>query len=295
MTSNNNNNNARKKQKRTEGDDSDDYSFSNSLSLSFLAPDVVVPPALSSGNILDKFPDLLSYVLPFIADRTVWNSIASSHKDMHEKSKLILPPWPLCYKIKRGGCLWSWSPCGTRIAYHTLSSNIEIVDQRHGPFRSNGNNNNDIGWIAHGDDFISDLKFSPDGSFLVSIGYDGFIRLWDNVTGNYEQLQEWNIYEEVVEELNINFKITSKVSVSDCNKYIVAALGTCVILKNIENGGKTKSSIVPYAPNEKIYNITTRFSSDGRAVFICSNFVHYDNASIKVWRPYLGEEERWEL
>ena len=41
--------------------------------------------------------------------------------------------------------------------------------------------------------------------------------------------------------------------------------------------------------NENIYN--TRFSSDGRAIFVCSNFKHNDESVIKVWRPYLDDDD----
>ena len=183
-----NTNEARKKQKRALAVDVD---VDNSLSLPV---PVIVVPVLSVGNIVKEFPDFLFCVLTYIADRVVWNSIASSNKDMYAKSKAIQPPWPLWYKLPSSGDsdpIIAWSLCGTRVAYQDLNSNIAIVDQRRGPFRNIGNNNNNLGWEAHDEDnHISDLKFSPDGSFLVSIGSDGFIRLWDNVTGNYEELQD---------------------------------------------------------------------------------------------------------
>ena len=94
MASNNNNNNTfNNKQKGTEREDSDDCSSVNSLPLLLSTPEVQVnPSALSFGTILNIFPDFLSYVLPYIADRVVWNSIAGSNKDIHEKSKANSPP-----------------------------------------------------------------------------------------------------------------------------------------------------------------------------------------------------------
>ena len=139
-------------------------------SLSLPAP-VVVVPALCFGNILKEFPDLLFCVLTYIADRVVWNSIAFSGKDMHAKSRAILPPWPLWYKLSSSDdsdtdTIVAWSLCSTHIAYKVLKSNIAIIDQRRGPFRNNGNNNNDLGWEAHDDgEPITDLSFSPDGIF----------------------------------------------------------------------------------------------------------------------------------
>ena len=57
---------------------------------------------LSFGNILEKFPEFLLQVLSYIPDRIVWNSIASSHKKIYEKSKqeAYLPPWPKNFKSR---------------------------------------------------------------------------------------------------------------------------------------------------------------------------------------------------
>ena len=77
-----NNNNPRKKQKKTEAVVADEDSSVDSLSVSNNAE---VVQALAFGNILKKFPDLLICVLPYIADRIVWNSIASSNRDTYKK------------------------------------------------------------------------------------------------------------------------------------------------------------------------------------------------------------------
>ena len=277
-SNNNNNNNARnKKQKRTEREDSDDYSSDNSLPLSLSTPEVQVDPsALSFGTIVNVFPDFLSCVLPYIADRVVWNSIAGSNKDIHDKSKAILPPWPLYYEVPSHNCV-AWSPCGTRIAYVVRRSSIAIIDQRVGPLRNNGHIN------ARPGKTITDLKYSLNGRFLVSTGNDGFVRLWDSVTGNYALLQEWNIQEETA--------ISSgylKVSISACSKYIAVSSRTCVFFKDIENDGNTiKSFISSYENMFYIENVI--FSSYDRAIFIgCKR----DNdVFIKVWRPYLDDDD----
>ena len=156
----NNNNDTRKNQKRTIV-----YGDSSSSTT------VPVVPALSLRNILLYFPDLLTQMLPYVADRTIFNSIASSNKDMYTKSKSVLPPWPIDYTLLSPRGPPTWSPCGTRIACAINSSNIVIVDQRRGPLRNNGHIN------AHGGFYINDLKFSPNGKFLVSTGYDGSVKL----------------------------------------------------------------------------------------------------------------------
>lgn len=102
---------------------------------------------------------------------------------MYEKSKAIRPPWPLCYKLPFvlppwpyhfkliSAGFWSWSPCGTCVAFSNgYSDRLLIVDQQCEPFCNNENDNNNLGWVAHDAEHIADLKFSPDGRFLVSIG-----------------------------------------------------------------------------------------------------------------------------
>lgn len=175
---------------------------------------------LSFGNILTKFPEFLLQVLPYIADRIVWNSIASSSKMIYSKTKEDLPPWPKNFKLCVPGYDPSyprtplWSPDGTQIAcivgdHKRISSSgrgrykIVIFDQRCGllHFRHHGDSvdNSAIGWIPH-EEFkdIPDLKFSPDGSFLLSCsqeigddGDNGIVKIWYyNTTGYYLQLQK---------------------------------------------------------------------------------------------------------
>ena len=111
----------------------------------------------------------------------------------------------------------------TRIACSVNYTNIIICDQRFGPLRNNGHIN------AHDGYRITNLEYSPNGRFLVSTGNDGFVRLWDTVNRNYEQLQEWNMREEVVNELSNDDVVD--VCVSTCSNYIAVLLRTCVFLK----------------------------------------------------------------
>ncbi|OEU21674.1 hypothetical protein FRACYDRAFT_231815 [Fragilariopsis cylindrus CCMP1102] len=158
---------------------------------------------LSFGNILNKFPEFLLQVLPYIADRIVWNSIASSSKMIYYRTKedeeSYLPPWPFNFKLRvdfydPAGIISNpvWSPDGTQIAYATYSDwdstyynyIIVIYDQRRGLLRFQP-----IGHISENDDSDIDgfptLRFSPDGSILVSAGNgDGLVKIWDyNITG----------------------------------------------------------------------------------------------------------------
>ena len=283
MASNNNNDDdpRKKKQKTTEVVvDHVDPDLSHESLLSLSAPlVVVVPPVLSLGTVLHEFPDLLFCVLPYIADRVVFNSIAGSNKDMHEKSKALLPPWPDCYELPYSD-ISSWSPCGTRIACFVSETGITIIDQRRGPFRC---------WqrIPYTDYLLTDLKFSLDGRYLVSTDNDEFVRLWDTVTGNYALLHKWDMKEEIGEDMPQELKVYQelKVSISACSKYIVVSNRTCVFLKAVENGKTIKSLISPFALENSDSITKSVFSTDGRAVFICCD------GMIQVWRPYLDDDD----
>jgi len=231
------------------------------------------------GNILQHFPALLIHLLPYIADRIVFNSIASCNRDTNEKSKVIVPPWPKDYQLT-GSILASiavWSPDGTRVAYTCdLTRNIiAIVDQRYGLIRRIINNNRGRRYC--------DLKFSSDGKFFVSADEDGIVALWNNdVVGNYEQLQRWNIGEDVDESW------LPCIDISACCKLIVMAshLSNRVVLIGVENGEIIRS----LTPQPAIENITTvMFSLDCRAVFICGRCGNSN--VIKLWRPYLDDTD----
>ena len=238
------------------------------------------PLLLASGNILHKFPEFLLLILPYIADRIVWNSIVSSNKKIYKKTKedveTYLPPWPMNFRLRVPGYSVSnpvWSPDGTQIACitHRPDSKIVIFDQRYGLIR----------FHRHGDD-IHRLEFSPDGSFIVSVGRDKFVRVWNfNTTEGY-QLQEWNISQELVEDaLCMNIEI----DVSPCCRYAVVLFGRKVLLKDVQNNGKTiKSLLIP----EMEWGKQIMFSSiDGhRSIFIGSKNRGRDNKTIKIWRPY---------
>ena len=128
-------------------------------------------------------PEIIIRILEFIPNRTDWNSIARCNRDIYEKSKAYLPPWPTNYKLSvpadygpdhsnYGIYRPAWSPDGTQIAC-SFASKIIIFDQRHDFLRFRHNEDNNISNIKTmfdrdpiqiGTDIH--LLYSPDGSFL---------------------------------------------------------------------------------------------------------------------------------
>ena len=221
-------------------------------------------------------------VLPFIADRTVFNSIASCNRDTNEKSKSMPPPWPINYQLSASNknSIAIWSSDGTRVAYTyrpPRGTVITIVDQRHGIIHRIENNHDVDYW---------NLKFSPDDRFLVSADDDGIVKLWDtNVAGNYEQLHEWNISEDVGEDWLL------LIDISACSKYVVIMSAHLlssnrVILKSIENGETIRSS-TPQPVMKYIRKVM--FSLDYRTIFVCGRCGN--SSVIKLWRPYQDEAD----
>ena len=135
-----------------------------------------------------------------------------------------------------------------------------------------------------------ELQFSPNARFLVSADCDGVVRLWENdVTGNYEQLQEWNMRGDLG-------KGSLCIDISACSKFIVVAsssyinMSNRVVLKSVENGNIIRS----LTPQPVIKSITkVMFSVDYRAVFICGRQGRNNNSNvIKLWRPYLDDTHK---
>jgi WD40 repeat protein len=171
---------------------------------------------------------------------------------IYNRTKEDLPPWPKNFKLRIPGYDSSnikrpvWSPDGTQIACiayiawdATSNYRIVIFDQRRGllHFRHHDDNvdNSDIGWFPHDASMkIPELKFSPDGSFLVLFSR-GLAKIWDyNTTGYYLQLQEWDVSQELNED---TYRTTLKIDISPCSRYVVVLLGRHVLLKDVQNNG----------------------------------------------------------
>mmetsp|Transcript_4413 Transcript_4413/g.5018 ORF Transcript_4413/g.5018 Transcript_4413/m.5018 type:complete len:647 (+) Transcript_4413:40-1980(+) len=239
------------------------------------------PTLLSLGTIVKDFPDFLFCLLPYIADRLIFNSIAGSNTEMYEKSKAIVPPWPTSYQLPSGD-RWSWSPCGTRLACRYHTSKITIVDQRRGP-QGTYCNQQQQQHSSFGYSNKHDLDFSPDGRFLISTGDDRRVRVW-STTNNCAQLHKWNMSREVRGLRNTSLSV----SFSPCSNYIAVSLGTHVFLKDVKTSETIKSLVLPpFFSHENIETI--QCASQGRGIFIC----RWDNGVfvIQVWYPYREEDD----
>ena len=252
------------------------------------------PPSLvlSFGNILEKFPEFLIHVLPYIEDRKVWTSIASCNKDVYEKSQVYLPPWPkfklrvLCGYYNKL-CNPVWSPDGSQIACIMLYSRTQhfynklvIFDQRRGLLRSD---NNEQGWLSRS---VARLKFSQDGSFLVS--YDRnerLVKIWDynSTNGYYQKLQEWNIKQELRIHQD-RYGAPFRIDISPCSSYVVVLSNRHVLLKDVQNNGNTIKSIV--LPENELGKQIMFSNIDGHhSILIRTNNTANKKVLIKIWRP----------
>jgi WD40 repeat protein len=298
---------------------------------------------LSFGNILTKFPEFPLQVLQYIADRKIWDAIASSNKKIYEQSKdkANLPPWPKNFKLHVPGYNSNrlrnpvWSPDGTQIACiiiaerngmgvrgQMIENRIVIFDQRRGLLRFHRHdddadcdcdiNNTEIGWIAHTymhhpslslgtiPSRYPSLKFSPDGSFLISSCNKDGLKIWDyNTIDGYtycRKLQDWNIRRELGVEPNTSHKY--KIDISPCSRYVAVLMAyrSHIILKDVRNNGKTVKSVRFGTGSEDGRQIMFSNIDGPLSIFIRSWYDADDNGNgneneiksniIRTWRPY---------
>lgn len=193
-------------------------------------------PTSPFSRLFNHFPEIVvKHSVPYIRNRVIVNAVTSSSKKIHDKitaDPKFMPSWPTDFRLRVPGYVsdqlsrFVWSTDGTQLAcyagyYHETSKRVVIFQQRYGllhfvcrgrrrsyriRIRSNNNNNNTIGWVAHTSKYhaFPDLKYSPDGSFLVLDCDEGtgnfrnntfVVRIWEyNITadgnGYYEQKQE---------------------------------------------------------------------------------------------------------
>eukprot|EP00978_Attheya_sp_CCMP212_P017544 scaffold46902_cov32-Attheya_sp.AAC.2 len=114
-------------------------------------------------------------VLPFLADRKSFNSLASASKEIHNisqqliASKTITPPWPkTSIRVGSSACSVAFSPDGGLLASGCQDRRVRIWNCSNGRYIT----------LAGHTSFINSVKFSIDGNILASASSDRTIRLW---------------------------------------------------------------------------------------------------------------------
>jgi WD40 repeat protein len=113
---------------------------------------------------------IAALVLPYVQDRSTWNSVCCANKELRNAGKRMRPPWPET-TLNVGGFgvrAVAFSPCKSFLACSIATQTVVHVWDRHGEqARLEG----------HSDD-IACLQYSLDGKYLASGSEDGSIRLW---------------------------------------------------------------------------------------------------------------------
>jgi WD40 repeat protein len=110
-------------------------------------------------------------ILPYVKDRSTWNSVCCANKELREAGKKMRPPWPNS-TLSVGGtdAVWAvaFSPCKSFLACSIDEESVIHVWNRHGEqTRLEGHT-----------DGITCLQYSLDGRYLASGSFDESIRLW---------------------------------------------------------------------------------------------------------------------
>ncbi|KAK6621675.1 hypothetical protein RUM44_001482 [Polyplax serrata] len=151
---------------------------------------------------------------------------SSTHELRGHKSSILTCNWSPTeeYLLATGGidkCIFLWD-------IRSSNSCLKILDKH---------NKNDNKGTSHSG-YVNGLKFTSDGLFLVSIGTDNKMRLWETLHGCYKKQNCIQIKNEV--KRNIQFAVTnnSKPSLvyipSEGNIFVVEMLSGALI--NILNG-----------------------------------------------------------
>jgi WD40 repeat protein len=109
-------------------------------------------------------------ILPYIQDRSTWNSVCRASTELSEAGKRMRPPWPTTLNVGGGAvrCV-AFSPCKSFLACSLVAQNVIHVWDRHGrQARLEGP-------YTRG---VVCLQYSSDGRYLASGSGDWSIRLW---------------------------------------------------------------------------------------------------------------------
>jgi WD40 repeat protein len=123
-----------------------------------------VPPSMLPINLIALL------ILPFVEDRSTWNSVCCANKELRETGKRMRPPWPNA-TLNVGGTAViavAFSPCKSFLACSIARQTVVHVWDRYGQqTRLEGHTGG-----------VLCLQYSLDGRCLASGSSDKTIRLW---------------------------------------------------------------------------------------------------------------------
>jgi WD40 repeat protein len=116
---------------------------------------------------------IAALILPYVQDRSTWNSVCFANKELREAGKRMRPPWPNTTLNVEDGVVraLAFSPCKSFLACgseglkkHDL---VHVWDRQGEQTQLEGHTR-----------AIACLQYSLDGRYLASGSSDGMVRLW---------------------------------------------------------------------------------------------------------------------
>jgi WD40 repeat protein len=143
-----------------------------------LDEDPLQPASSSQEHDASSVPSMLpnlvaALILPFVQDRSTWNSVCSANKELSEEGKRMRPPWPNTTLNVGGRAVLAvaFSPCKSFLACGSSVQTVLHVWDRHGKqTRLEGHTGG-----------VTCLQYSLDRKYLASGSRDKSIRLWRTI------------------------------------------------------------------------------------------------------------------
>jgi WD40 repeat protein len=138
-------------------------------------------PSSSQEHEASSIPSMIpanliaALILPFVEDRSTWNSLCSANKELRKAGKRMRPPWPnTTLNVGDGTFVMAlaFSPCKSFLAYSITGQHVVHVWDRYGEHTQLEGHTSEI----------SCLQYSLDGKHLASGSSDEPIRLWRTIT-----------------------------------------------------------------------------------------------------------------
>ena len=137
-----------------------------------------LPSASSSSSLAHQASSLSTHliadlILPFIADRSTWNTVCSASNELRRAGKKMTPPWPnKAFNVGHPVRRVAFSPSGSQLAffinnYSTGQYVVHIWDRWGKEILLGGHT-----------EYIYCLEYSFDWEYLASGSEDGSIRIW---------------------------------------------------------------------------------------------------------------------